>query len=307
MNYFFLDNPLSDADVEEQLNHFQKWFNSFIDWLISMIPNIIAAIIILFGGWWLIKLTLKIMVRALNKGKADQTVISFLNSIVKAILFIVLGLLVLSTLNFDISTLIAAIGAAAVTIGLALKDSLANVASGTIIIISKRFKTGDFIETEGIIGEVIKIDMMYTTLRTYDYKEVIIPNSRLTSNNIINHFILDSRRLEIPVPISYEEDIAKARNVIMNVIKNDERVISEKDNKVVVDKFNESSVDLTVWIWCASEDYWKLLFDMREKIKVALSKADIEIPFNQIDVHIDNNLNEKLDFIKSSSKGENKK
>ncbi len=307
MNYLLLDNPVTGADVEEQISHFRKWFNSFIDWLIGMIPHIITAIIILVGGWWLIKLILKIMVRALNKGKADPTVISFLNSIVKAALFIFLGVCVLSALNFDVSTLIAAIGAATVTIGLALKDSLANVASGTLIIINKKIRTGDFIETEGIIGEVIKIDMMYTTLRTYDYKEVIIPNSRLTSNNIINHFVLDKRRLEIPVPISYEEDIAKARNVIMGVIKNDERVIEEKDNKVIVDKFNESSVDLTVWIWCASEDYWKLLFDMREKIKCALSKADIEIPFNQIDVHIDNNLNEKLDFIKSLPEGENKK
>ncbi len=307
MNYLLLDNPVTGADVEEQISHFQKWFNSFIDWLIGMIPHIITAIIILVGGWWLIKLILKIMVRALNKGKADPTVISFLNSIVKAALFIFLGVCVLSALNFDVSTLIAAIGAATVTIGLALKDSLANVASGTLIIINKKIRTGDFIETEGIIGEVIKIEMMYTTLRTYDYKEVIIPNSRLTSNNIINHFVLDKRRLEIPVPISYEEDIAKARNVIMGVIKNDERVIEEKDNKVIVDKFNESSVDLTVWIWCASEDYWKLLFDMREKIKVALSKADIEIPFNQIDVHIDDDINEKLNFIKSLPEGENKK
>ncbi len=307
MHCLFLDNPIAGNDVGEQLNHFQKWLNSFINWFIGMIPNIITAVVILIGGWWLIKLILKIMVRALNKGKADPTVISFLNSIVKAALFIFLGVCVLSALNFDVSTLIAAIGAATVTIGLALKDSLANVASGTLIIINKKFKTGDFIETEGIIGEVIKIDMMYTTLRTYDYKEVIIPNSRLTSNNIINHFVLDVRRLEIPVPISYEEDIARARNVIMEVIKNDERVIDDRDNKVIVDKFNESSVDLTVWIWCESEDYWRLLFDMREKIKYALSKANIEIPFNQIDVHIDNGVNEKLDFMKSLPEGENKK
>ncbi len=307
MDFLFLDNVITAPDVEKQISHFQEWFNSFINWLVGMLPNIISAIVILVGGWWLIKLILKIMVRALNKGKADQTVISFLNSIVKAALFIFLGVCVLSALNFDVSTLIAAIGAATVTIGLALKDSLSNVASGTLIIINKKFKTGDFIETEGIIGEVIKIDMMYTTLRTYDYKEVIIPNSRLTSNNIINHFTLDIRRLEIPVPISYEEDIAKARSVIMELIKNDERVIEDKDNKIVVDKFNESSVDLTVWIWCASDDYWTLLFDMREKIKSALNKANIEIPFNQIDVHIDNCINDKIDFIKNFKKGEDKR
>ncbi len=306
MRQLLLENTIPGSDVEEQINHFQEWLNSVINWFIGMIPSFVSALIILVGGWWLIKLSIKIMTRALKKGKADPTVISFLNSIVKTSLLIFLGVCVLSALKFDVSTLIAAIGAATVTIGLALKDSLANVASGTLIIANKKFKTGDFIETEGIIGEVIKIEMMYTTLRTYDYKEVMIPNSRLTSNNIINHFALDTRRLEIPVPISYQEDVVKARNVIMEVIKNDERVLEEKNNNVIIDKFNESSVDLTVWIWCASEDYWNVLFDMREKIKSALTKAEIEIPFNQLDVHFDSEINEKINFIRSLPEGENK-
>ena len=116
---------------------------------------------------------------------------------------------------------------------------------------------------------------------------MLIPNSRLSTNNIINHFNLEDRRLEIAVPISYEEDIAKARSVIMELIKGDERVLHEKPNKVIVEQFGESSVDLKIWIWCIPENYWGLLFDMREGIKNALDKAGIEIPFNQLDIHLD--------------------
>ncbi len=287
MDFMMLDPVIDTSEVEENISHFQQWLNETGDWFLGYIPHLITAILVLVAGWWLIKLVIKIMTKALNKSKADLTIISFLTSVTKTVLFIFLGVSVLSALQFDVSTLITALGAAAVTVGLAIKDSLANVASGTLIILNRKFKTGDYIETEGIVGEVMKIDMMYTTLRTYDHKEVLIPNSRLSTNNIINHFNLEDRRLEIPVSISYEEDIAKARSVIMELIKGDKRVLQEKPNKVIVEQFGESSVDLKVWIWCVPQNYWALLFDMREGIKNALDKAGIEIPFNQLDIHLD--------------------
>lgn len=286
--------------IEQKISRFQQWLNGAGEWFMGMLPNFLTALIILIGGWWLIKLVLRVMTKALDKGKVDKTVITFLNSLIKTVLWIILGICILSALGFDVSTLITALGAAAVTVGLALKDSLSNVASGTLIIINQKFKTGDFIETEGIIGEVIKIEMMYTTLRTYDYKEVMIPNSRLTANNVINHFTMGARRLEIPVPISYEEDYEKARAVIMDVLHSDERIMQDRGNKVVVDKFGESSVDLIVWLWCSPEDYWPVLFDTRVSIKKALDKAGITIPFNQLDVHFDGDINDKLDHLRTS-------
>ena len=304
MDFLYLDEVLSPDNVGQELSRLEKWFNDKSDWLIGMIPNIIAAIVIFVGGWWLIKLLRKIINRALKRGKADQTVISFLDSVVNTTLLILLGVCVIGTLGFDISTIVTALGAAAVTVGLALKDSLSNVASGTLIILNKKFRTGDFIETEGIIGEVIKIEMMYTTLRTYDYKEVMIPNSRLTSNNVINHFSLDFRRADIPVPISYKEDIEKAREVIMKLIKENELVLQERNNKVSVDKFNDSSVDLIVWIWCKSENYWTVLLSMREKIKNALDENGIEIPFNQLDVHFDPDTELKKSIVTVNAKEE---
>ena len=282
---------LEQTELPEEWNEKMSFFVIFLseksDWLIGLLPNLIAAVVLLVGGWWLIKLLRHIVKKALQKAKAEPTVISFLDSLIHASSKIVLFVAVIGTLGFDVTTIITAIGAAAVTVGLALKDSLSNVASGTLIILNHKFKTGDFIETEGIIGEVMKIEMMYTTLRTYDYKEVLIPNSRLTSNNVINHFSLDCRRVDVPVPLAYKEDVAKAREVILQIVKNYDRILQDKPNRIIVDKFNDSSVDLWVWVWCKPEDYWPVIFYMREKIKLALEEAGITIPFNQMDIHID--------------------
>ncbi len=287
MDLIMLEQTELPEEWNEKMSFFEKWMSEKSDWLIGLLPNLIAAVVLLVGGWWLIKLLRHIVKKALQKAKAEPTVISFLDSLIHASSKIVLFVAVIGTLGFDVTTIITAIGAAAVTVGLALKDSLSNVASGTLIILNHKFKTGDFIETEGIIGEVMKIEMMYTTLRTYDYKEVLIPNSRLTSNNVINHFSLDCRRVDVPVPLAYKEDVAKAREVILQIVKNYDRILQDKPNRIIVDKFNDSSVDLWVWVWCKPEDYWPVIFYMREKIKLALEEAGITIPFNQMDIHID--------------------
>lgn len=289
MDYLLLDNNIG-TEVEQNISKFQEWLNEAADFCVGFIPNLISALVLLIGGYWLIKLLIHIMTKALNRSKADHTIISFLTSVTKAALWVCLSVCILASLRFDVSTLIATLGAAAVTIGLAIKDSLANVASGTLIILNRKFKTGDFIETEGIVGEVMKIDMMYTTLRTYDHKEVLIPNSRISSNNVINHFNLGDRRLEIPVPIAYEQDIAAARKIIMDYIATVEKVIHDKPNKIIVERFGESSIDMILYVWVNSEDYWPVLYQVREGVKNSLDKAGIEIPFNQLDVHFDKDV-----------------
>ena len=284
--YFQLLDESSIESVEEKLSTAQKWLEQAYDWFITALPNIISAIIIFGLGWWLTKVICKLFVKGMKRSKADDTVISFLNQIVNVVLKVMVVICVLSTLGFDVTTLITAIGAAAVTVGLALKDSLANVASGTLIIVNKKFKTGDYIETEGLQGEVVKIEMMYTTLRTYDNKEIMIPNSSLTNNNITNYFVRDERRVDIVIPIAYNENIDRVKSIIKNVVYSDDRVLKEKNNKVFVKAMNESSVDLTVWIWCKSEDYWNVLADMQERLKNTLDENNISIPFNQLDIHL---------------------
>lgn len=292
MQFILLDETSNfGAEVEKNLTLAQVWLQAAYNWLIAFLPKLLAAIIIFGVGWWLSKVICRIAVKAMTRAKVDATVITFLNSILSAVLKVLVILCVLSTIGFDVTTLIATISAATVAIGLALKDSLSNVASGTLIIINKKFKVGDYIETEGLKGTVVKIDMMYTTLCTYDNKEILIPNSRLTSNNITNYFVREERRIDLIVPIAYHEDIEKARQVIMDIIDSHKNVIHEKYNRVAVDKLNESSVDLSVWIWCRSDDYWKTFYFMQENIKTALDKNGITIPFNQLDIHLaDNNI-----------------
>lgn len=287
MDYTLLDSIIIEGDVQENIDRFQKWFNGFTEWCIGYLPNLISAIILFIAGYWLIRLLIHIISKALSKSKADHTIISFITSVTKTLLWICLSICILAALRFDVSTLLATLGAAVVTIGLALKDSLSNVASGTLIILNRKFKTGDFIETDGIIGEVMKIDMMYTTLRTYDYKEVLIPNSRIASNNVINHFNLKVRRLEIPIALSYGQDIPKARKVIMDHVAAVEGVLQDKDNKIIVDRFGDSSIDMILYVWCEAQNYWPVIYKVREGVKEALDKAGIEIPFNQLDVHFD--------------------
>ncbi len=273
-------------NAEHNFNTFNQWLSNASSWFISYLPNIISAVLIFIIGWWVSKFICKLLLKAMTKSKADPTVSTFLHSVINLALKMIVIICVLSTIGFNVTTIITTLGAAAVTIGLALKDSLANVASGTLIILNKKFKIGDYLETEGLKGVVQKIGMMHTTLRTYDNKEIQIPNSRLTNNNIINYFVNDERRIDLIVPISYSADIQKARDVIMTLISNHDMVIKEKRNRVAVDKLNESSVDLSVWIWCRSEDYWILLEEMQESIKSSLDANHIQIPFNQLDIHV---------------------
>ena len=176
----------SSESIEEKINLMQKWIENSWKWFLSYLPNLISAIVIFLAGWWVTNIICNLITKALNKAKADKTVVSFLHSVINFALKAIVIICVLSALGLDVTTIVTTIGAAAITVGLALKDSLSNVASGTLIILNKKFKIGDYLETEGLKGIVVKIDMMYTTLCTYDNKEILIPNSRLTSNNIIN-------------------------------------------------------------------------------------------------------------------------
>lgn len=293
MNLLLLDQASGAVSsepqsLEKQMSAAQRWLETAADWLFQSIPRVLAAILILIVGWWLTKLLCKLIKKAMLKAKADPTVVTFLHSVINAALKVLVVICVLSTLGFDMTTIVTTVGAATVTIGLALKDSLSNVASGTLIILNKKFKVGDYLETEGLKGNVVKISMMYTTLRTYDNKDILIPNSRLTSNNIVNYFVNETRRIDLIVPIAYSEDIQKAREVIMELINHHDMVVHEegKRNRVAVETLNESSVDLSVWIWCRSKDYWILLEDMTESIKNSLQAHNITIPFNQLDVHL---------------------
>lgn len=291
---YFLDNATSEESIEKQLSRLDKWLHAAGDWLLEFLPKLIIAILIVAIGFLIAKYLTKLIVKTMKKGKIEPSVKSFLISLISVVLKILVIICALGTLGIDMTSIITVLGTATVAIGLALKDSMANIASGVLIIINKPFKVGDYLSTEGLEGTVIKIEMMHTTLMSFDGKEVILPNSRVTSNNVINYNVEGHRRLDLPFSISYNDDIITAKEAIMKVLNSDERIISEPELPLVgVDSHGESGINLIVKVWCRPEDYWALRYDIPEKVKYAFDEYGITIPYNRLEVDILEKGNEK--------------
>lgn len=272
--------------ITENANKFEEFLQGLIDLAWNFIPKLIIAILIFSIGWWLAKFVSKLIKKALSKGKADQTAISFIYSIVLCSLRILIIISALAELGINVTALLTAIGAATVTIGLALQDTMKDIASGMLIVINKPFKAGDFIEFENLQGTVQKILITNTYLLTIDNKEVIIPNSKLTGDSLTNYTSQDMRMLDLSYQISYNDDMSKAKSIIKKLIDTDSRFIKDPKPVVAVSKHNDSSIQIIARVWCKTEDYWNLYYYMQEQVKLDFDKAGINIPFNQIDVHL---------------------
>ncbi len=248
--------------------------------------NILAAIGIFIVGKLVASGARKMIRKVMGKRNVDATLSSFVGSI----LYIgILGFTViaaLSKLGIQTASFVAVLGAAGLAIGLALQGSLSNFASGVLMVIFKPFKGGDFIEAGGASGFVDGISIFTTTIRTIDNKKVIIPNSKIMGDNIINYTARETRRVDLTAGISYGDDIDKAKEVLMGILREDERILSDPPPFVGLSEMADSSVNFTVRGWVRTEDYWAVFFDTNEKIKKALDAAGISIPFPQRDIHI---------------------
>lgn len=261
----------------------------FTQWLISglqnIAPRIFGAAIVLLIGWLLSKALVKLLKKALERGKAEAGVITFVGSLVNIGLKVLIGITAAAQLGFDVTSIITAIGALGVTIGLALKDSMSNVASGVQILFNHTFRVGDYLTVDGVEGTVDRIEIMYTALRTFDNKEIIIPNSELTASVITNYTAQKTRRLDLTYSVSYSTDLAKARSVLEELIAANEKALDDPAPLVAVGEHKDSGILMVVKVWCATDNYWPLYFEMQESVKNAFDAAGIEIPFPQIDVH----------------------
>lgn len=283
MNLSMLD---VNEDAEQALNQAETIINNFITWFLEFLPKLIGAIIILIIGLSLAKLVANLVKKAMIKAKLDESIISFLNSLISIVLKVIVGITVLSQLGVNMTTIIATLSAATVAIGLALKDSLSNVASGALIIINKPFKIGDFLNIEDLEGTVTKIEIMYTTIITNDNKQISIPNSKLTTSTIINYTAQENRRVDLKFSISYSQNITDAKNVIRSVIEQHNNIVKEIEPSIVVSEHAENCIVLSVKVWCYKKNYWDVYFQLLEEVKNAFDENNIEIPFNQLDVHI---------------------
>jgi small conductance mechanosensitive channel len=251
--------------------------------------QIIGAIITLIIGLWLAKFISKLVAKTLIKKEVDQTLTKFFASLVKSVLIIFVLISVASQLGIETTSFIAIIGAAGLAIGFALQGSLSNFAAGIMLIIFRPFKAGDFIEGGGIMGSVEQVGIFITILNTPDNKKIFVPNSKLTSDNIINFSANDTRRVDMVFGIGYSDDIDEAKSTIKSVLENDNRILKEPAPQIVVSELADSSVNFNVRPWVNSSDYWGVYFDITEKIKKKFDEQKISIPFPQRDVHIHQN------------------
>ncbi len=248
--------------------------------------RVIGAIVIFVVGRWVAKGVAKIIRRVMTKSKTDETLVSFVTNLSYIALLAFVIIAALNRLGIQTASFIAVLGAAGLAIGLALQGSLGNFAAGVLMIIFKPFKVGDFIEGAGIAGVVEEIQIFTTQLKTPDNKTIIVPNAKLTADNIVNFNVKGTRRVDFVFGIGYEDDIDKARGIIKKIIDQDERVLKDQEPVIVVSELADSSVNFTVRAWTSADDYWSFYFDTIERVKKQFDAQGISIPFPQRDIHV---------------------
>ena len=248
--------------------------------------KVIAAIAIFIIGRWVAK-GVRIGVRRMMKQTdVDPIVIGFVGSITYIALLAFVIIAALGQLGIQTTSFIAILGAAGLAVGLALQGSLANFAAGFLMIIFRPFKVGDFIEGAGVSGVVDTIQIFTTTLKTGDNKTIIIPNAKLSGDNIINYSAQTRRRVDMTVGVAYDADLSKVRDVLKDIISKESRIHSDPEPLIAVAELADNSVNFVVRVWTDTGDYWGVKFAITETIKNRFDEAGIGIPFPQRDIHI---------------------
>lgn len=269
-------------EVEQTTSILSNLFQPFLDKL----PELIFAVIFLAVGYFLIKQVMRFVRRAFERSNMDGIMASFVRSVIKIILYVLLVVIVLSILDVPMDSIVAVIASAGVAVGLALKDSLSNLAGGFIILFSKPMKEGDTVEVDGVIGKIEAITILYTRIVTPDNKTVFIPNGVVSGSKIINYTDKELRRVDLFFGISYENDIDMARTVLMDTVQAAPETLHDPAPEVFVSSHDESAVTLRLQVWTKSENYWALHYRLLEDVKKAFDCKGIAIPYPQVDVHV---------------------
>ncbi len=260
----------------------QSFFDIYVfPWII----NIALAAAIFVVGRFVAKILINLLEKLLRKSKMEDILINFIASIANILLLLVIIVAALDQLGVDTTSLIALVGAAGLAVGLALQGSLQNFAAGVLLIVFRPFKEGDFVEAAGVAGVVEHISIFNTIMRTGDNKEVIVPNGNIYSGVIVNYSARDTRRVDMVFGIGYDDDLKKAKAVLEDIINSDERVLKDPAPVIAVSELADSSVNFVVRPWVNSADYWAVLFDTTEAVKLRFDEEGISIPYPQMDVH----------------------
>jgi small conductance mechanosensitive channel len=274
------------APIVDGLSKAEQWLTNNSDLLVQYGVNIISAILILFIGNIVVKAVANSVSKLLHKKKMDKAVVEFIHGIVRYTLFVIVLIAALSRIGVQTASVVAVIGAAGLAIGLALQGSLSNFAAGVLIVGFRPFKSGDYVEIGGVAGSVDSIQIFQTILTTPDNKMVVVPNASVIGSPITNYSRHSTRRIDHVIGVSYGADLKKTQEVIRRTLEADERVLKEPGITVGVVALADSSVNFVVRPWVRTEQYWDVYFDTLQAIKEALDAEGIEIPFPQMDVHL---------------------
>ena len=263
----------------------QRYIDKFLDYL----PHMVAALIIYIGGLIAMKIVLKIMNKGLKVKRVDKTLHKFATSLVRVVMMVLILVMVLTALQVPTTSIVTTIGAAGLAIGLALQNSLSNVAGGFIILLTKTFKIGDYISINGEEGFVESISIMQTTILTMENKRVSIPNKLVTESVVINFTAMQKRRLELRFNIGYEDDHRKAMEIILNILSSRPDIMRDPDEPMcVMEAHGDSAIVLLMRAWLPTEKYWAVRFEVIQTVKEEFDRHGITIPFQQVDMHIKN-------------------
>lgn len=279
----------AQAGIEQMAKNpgiIRTYFESLVPDLFNFALQVIIAIVVYAVGAKIIKMTVKIVRKALERRNTDIGVTQFLSAVIRYSMYFVLFMMILNLFGIATTSAVAVLGSCGVAVGLALQGSLANFAGGVLILLLKPFVVGDYIIEGSNEGTVYEISIFYTKLKTVDNKVIVIPNGNLSNSSLINVSHMDKRRVDVAVGIAYEADIRTAKDILYKVAEEDPARLPGEDIVVAVDNLGASSVDMTVRIWVKSEDYWPTKWRLTENIKYALDENNISIPYQQIDVQI---------------------
>jgi small conductance mechanosensitive channel len=249
-------------------------------------PNVVLAVVVLILGLIIINVFLKGVKRILIKRNTDPSLIPFIITLSNIALKAMLVVSVVGMVGIEVTSFVALIGAAGLAVGLALQGTLQNFAGGVIILMIKPFKAGDFIETGGYTGSVSEIQIFNTYLKTPDNKVVIIPNGQLANSSMINYTNEPTRRVDWTFGIAYGDSAALAKEVLLGLIKNDQRIKTDPAPFVALSQLADSSVNFVVRVWVDTPDYWEVHFEMNENVYNTFAEKGLNIPFPQMDVHV---------------------
>lgn len=271
---------------KEAISSIGEFFVHLGQSILNAIPTILFAILVLVIGMLVTKFVLWVLNKGLSKTKLEITVTKFISQVAKILLYVLLITIILPIVGIPSTSIITVIGTAGVAIGLALQNSLSNVAGGFLLMVNKPFKVGDYIICNGVEGVVSQISIMYTRLDSATNQAIFVPNGAASNATVINNSGNNTRRVDLSFSISYEDDFDKAQKVILEVLKKNKKVLETPAPSVRMLEHGASAIVIAVRPWCNTADYWDVYFDTIEQIRAAFIANNISIPYNQIDVHV---------------------